>query len=202
MPGVQIVIVGAGGLGRECLDTALTCGWEVVAFVDERTAGSTVRGIRVIPVADVPRGSGFVVGIADPVARRRLVDELSAAGHDATVLVHPTAVVAPETTLGEGSIVLGGAYVSSSVTIGRHAQVQYNATVGHDAVFGDFVSVYPGGNVSGSVRLDDDVTVGSGAVVLQGRRVGAAAFVGAGAVVTRDVEPGDVVVGSPARPLR
>ena len=48
------------------------------------------------------------------IALMKLAGELSAAGHHATLLVHPAAVVAPETTLGEGSIVLGGAYVSSS----------------------------------------------------------------------------------------
>lgn len=48
--------------------------------------------------------------------------------------------------------------------------------------------------------VEDDASVGSGAVVLGNVRIGAAALVAAGAVVTRDVAPGTVVVGSPARP--
>lgn len=43
--------------------------------------------------------------------------------------------------------------------------------------------------------------IGSGAVILGGVRIGEDALVGAGAVVTRDVPPGETVVGSPARPL-
>ena len=50
--------------------------------------------------------------------------------------------------------------------------------------------------------VEDRATLGSGAIIMGGLRVGAAAMVGAGAVVTRDVEPGETVVGSPARPLR
>jgi acetyltransferase-like isoleucine patch superfamily enzyme len=44
-------------------------------------------------------------------------------------------------------------------------------------------------------------SIGSGAVILCGVTVGAGALVGAGAVVTRDVEPGAVVAGVPARLL-
>src|SRR5262249_36597092 len=45
-------------------------------------------------------------------------------------------------------------------------------------------------------------SIGSGAVILAGVTIGADALVGAGAVVTREVPPGAVVVGNPARFLR
>ena len=45
-------------------------------------------------------------------------------------------------------------------------------------------------------------SIGAGAVILPGEEVGAGAMVGAGAVVTRDVPPGAVVAGNPARILR
>ena len=51
------------------------------------------------------------------------------------------------------------------------------------------------------IVIERGASLGSGAVVLGGVRVGAGATVGAGAVVTRDVSPGSVVAGSPARIL-
>jgi len=50
--------------------------------------------------------------------------------------------------------------------------------------------------------IGHDVWIGHAAVVLPGVRIGTGAVIGAAAVVTRDVEPYQVVVGVPARPVR
>lgn len=47
--------------------------------------------------------------------------------------------------------------------------------------------------------VEDGASIGSGAVILGGVRIGRGALIGAGAVVTKDVAPGDVVMGNPAR---
>lgn len=196
-----MIIVGAGGVGREALDACLAGGVAVSGFVDDGMAGQTVRGLPVGAPDDVATATAFLAGVATPGVRRRLADRLQERRCRPVTVVHPAAIIGPETELGSGCLVLGGAHISSSITVGRHGQIHYNATVGHDAVLHEFVTVLPGANVSGNVVLEDDVTVGSGAVVLQGLRVGSGAFVGAGAVVTHDVAPGAVVVGSPARAL-
>jgi len=49
--------------------------------------------------------------------------------------------------------------------------------------------------------VERGVSIGSGATILGGVRIGAGATIGAGAVVSRDVEPGETVVGNPARAL-
>lgn len=200
MDGMDLYVAGAGGTGRETLDVALAAGRPVRAFLDERHAGAIVRGLPVLEPDRATSGSAYVIGIADPVTRRRVAAAFDGRGLQPLILVHPRAVIGPDTTLGPGCIVMANAHVSSSVRIGVHVQVQYNATVGHDAVLEDYVSVYPGANVAGTVHLEEDVTIGSNAVVLQNLRVGRGTLVGAGAVVTRDLGPGLVVVGVPARP--
>jgi sugar O-acyltransferase (sialic acid O-acetyltransferase NeuD family) len=199
---MQLYIAGAGGFGRETLDVALALGVSVDAFLDDHLVGEQRRGLPVLSPDAAATDARFVVAIADPNGRRLVVARLLKAGLSPHTLVHPRATVAPEATLGEGCVVLAGAYVSSSVRIGGHVQINYNATVGHDAVLEDYVTVLPGGNVSGACVLRTGATVGANAVVLQGRALGVDAFVGAGAVVTRDVPDATRVAGVPARPLR
>ncbi len=49
------------------------------------------------------------------------------------------------------------------------------------------------------VVIEDDAWLGTGVIVLPGIRIGARSVVAAGAVVTKDVAPGMIVAGIPAR---
>jgi len=75
-------------------------------------------------------------------------------------------------------------------------------TVGHDAIIEDFVTLYPGVHVSGNVYLEEGAEIGTGTAIIQGVRVGAWTTVGAGAVVVKDLPPGVVAVGVPAKVIR
>jgi sugar O-acyltransferase (sialic acid O-acetyltransferase NeuD family) len=214
--GEALVIVGAGGFGREVLDVVEAmndAGAEIefVGYVDDAEASVPLLDRRGAPylgpvggltvAGGVDERAGFVIGIGAGEVRRRLDAILTNAGRRPLVLIHPMATVGGDCRIGEGCVLAAGARVTTNITLGRHTQLHVNATVGHDSVLDDFVSVYPGATVGGDVHLGEGVTVGTGANVLQGLTIGAGAFVGAGAVVTSDIAPGVTVVGVPARPV-
>ena len=206
----RLVIVGAGGFGREVLDVvdAINASGGAIEFLGFLDDGPVNKDLLEVRGATVLGGSdrigaldcAYVVGVVDPSVRRRFDGQFSAVRLPAAVLVHPSATVGSQVTLGPGSIICAQASITTNVAIGRHCHLNLHATVGHDTTIGSYVTLMPGANLSGSVVLGDDVTVGTGASVIQNLNIGAGSYVGAGAAVVRDVEAGTTVVGVPARP--
>jgi sugar O-acyltransferase (sialic acid O-acetyltransferase NeuD family) len=142
----------------------------------------------------------YVIGIGSPSVRHIVDTRLAAIGATAAApMVHPLAWVGLDVELAPGVIVCAGAIVTTNVRLGRHTHLNLQATISHDCRVGDYVTVAPMCAISGNVTLEDEVELGAGVSVIPAVTIGRGATVGAGAVVTRDIAPGMVAVGVPAR---
>ena len=149
------------------------------------------------------RSKPFVIGLASAPHRARAAWSLADQGFSRPIsLVDPSAIVGSTATVNHGAYINAGVVIGSHTVIGCHCNINRSASVGHDNQLGFAVSIGPGAVLTGGIIVEAVAFVGAGSTLLPGVRIGRRAVVGAGAVVTRDVEPGAVVAGNPARVLR
>jgi len=211
MTTTPLVIVGAGGFGREVLDVVEAINesgsiYDVLGFVDDNPQSEELlarRHIRLLgPVEALAEvDAEYALGIGSGPVRARLDELATEWGRQAALLVHPSATFGSEYVLGAGTVVTAGVRITTNIVIGRHVHLNLNTTVGHDVRIDDYVTVNPGATISGNVVLEREVSIGTNAAIIQGVTVGRGTIVGAGAVVVRDLPSGVTAVGVPARPL-
>jgi sugar O-acyltransferase (sialic acid O-acetyltransferase NeuD family) len=198
----RLLVVGAGGHGREALAVArATNRWRTVAVVDDApTDGTVIDPSLVAGTTDdlVAAGDDHVIAVGDPAVRRRIAERIGDAA-PAVSLADPSAWIGDDVRLGDGAMAYPGSVCTTNVHIGIHTHLNCGVIVSHDCRVGDFVSLSPGVRLNGAVTVGDGAFLGTGAIVLPGRTVGQDAVVGAGAVVVDDVPPGCTVLGVPAR---
>lgn len=104
--------------------------------------------------------------------------------------------------MGEDVMIVPGTEITDPayVSIGNHVVLSKCALIGHDGSIGVLLRV-SGKKLDrvGKIDIRDNVFVGYGAIVMPGVTIGPNAIVAAGAVVARDVPPGSIVGGIPAK---
>jgi sugar O-acyltransferase (sialic acid O-acetyltransferase NeuD family) len=198
-----LIIVGAGGLGRQALSYALESGLDVAGFIDDdpHALDGAETGFAVLETTDamVNRPDHeFVVAVGDPAVRRSLAQAVLRIGGRLRSLIHPKAFVERTATIGPGCIIHPFALVGVSAQVGENSVINVHATASHDTIVGSNCVVSPYVALNGGSSLEDGVFVGTHATVLPGVRIGAHSKISAGAVVFSDVEPGSFVAGNPA----
>lgn len=209
----ELAIIGAGGFGREVVDTVLACNrerptWQVVGVVDDAPSSENRARLGALGVPflgsvdDLPDDVEVVIGVGSPRARRSLAEMVRQRGLHCPAVIHPTAIVGSQFAHGEGLVVLGGVSIGTNVTLGEHVHLNAHAVLGHDVRASDFVSVNPNATVSGECTIMENTLLGASSTVLQQLAVGADVTIGAAACVTRSVPDGCTAVGVPAEPLQ
>ncbi len=205
-----LVIVGAGGFGREVLmwinDDCVGLGNNVRGFVDANKNALDEFDID-LPILGDPltytpaTDERLVMAIGIPAIKIKLAESLRSRGGKFATLVHPSAHVGPRSQLGEGVVVCAGAIVSCDVVIDEFVMLNSYSTVGHDARIGRGTTLSSHADCTGHTRIGEGVFMGSHASVIPSITVGNGATIAAGSVAMRNVPAGATVLGVPAKKL-
>ena len=203
----RLWIVGGSGCALEVWAVARALELPVAGFVNLSPTvefdpeGLAVRAETEFLASARPEQEVVTLAIGAPRIRARAAKAFAARGLGFRTLVHPSAIVGPRCTVGEGSVLMAGAVLETHVTLGAHTLVNVGATIAHEGVTGDHTSLGPGVHLAGRVRVGSRCDLGVGAVARPGVTIGDDVVVGAGAAVVADLSPGGTYVGVPARRL-
>ncbi len=207
----RLLIVGAGGFGREMFAAAQGASgygaeFVVEGFLDENpnalSAYSGYPPILCSPQEYEPKPNDvFITAVGSLSARRKLVDIIEKRGGEFVSVVHKTAFIGPNVSIAVGSFIAPGVSLTCDISVGRHSCIFHNSSVGHDTIIGDFSHIYAQCAIGGAVEIGNDVSVFPGAVVTPRRKLGDGAVIGALSAVFANVAPHTRVLGNPAAPL-
>ncbi len=212
MENKKIVVLGAGGHAKVILDILTINNWNIVGIVD-RTVTSMLQfeGYPILGdddalydifnsgIYNAAIGIGY---IGNNNVRNNIYHRLKAIGYHLPNIVHPTAVIASNVSMGEGNAVFPGSVINSGAMLGNIGIINTNAIVEHEVLLGNNVHIAPGSVILGAVTIMDNSFIGANSTVIQGKRIGQNVIVGAGSTVIHDIEGSVTVAGSPARVIR
>ncbi|MFD0863117.1 acetyltransferase [Sungkyunkwania multivorans] len=195
----KIYLFGASGQGKvvkQAIESRLS---EVsLVFIDEdkKKEGTLFEGVPVIGPKAWDAQYPMIVTVGNNLIRKAITKR-----HQATFVkaIHSSAIIAPQSDIGEGSVVMAGVVINPGSMIGKHCIINTASVVEHDCIIEDYVHISPNSTLAGNVKVGEGTHLGIGASVLPNITIGKWAIIGAGSVVLQDVPDHAVVVGVPGR---
>lgn len=207
----DIIIVGAGGFGREVAHiiegvNKAVATWRIKGFIDDNP--DALDGIETTycilgPIKEWnPSDEEFyVIAIASPKVKEKIVLELKMKGAKFASIIDPSVSIGSASQIGEGVVMFGMCGISVNVEIGDFVFLNSMVGVGHDANIGAYSVIGPKCCISGYTKIGKGVTMGALASTYPGITVGDYATIGMNSSAIRRVKPNTTVVGVPAKVL-
>jgi len=206
----NIVIVGAGGFGREQYnrfkDFFPQNKYKIKGFLDDNASILDNYSLEIGIIGnldnyEVQNQDRFIFAIGNIETKKRLVEKLKNKGAKFLTFIHQTAIVANTARIGEGSIVCPFCLVSNNAQLDDFVLMNAYSSCGHDTKVGKYCILSPYATLNGFVVLEDEVFLGTHATVTAYKKVGYQSKVSANSVVMRDVPPNRIVFGVPGKAI-
>ncbi len=198
----RLVIIGAGGHGRVIADIADKIGYKDIAFLDDNIIDSFMgfpiigKSNEIEKIADGE--TDFVIGIGNNLTRKIIAQRYDV---NWVSLIHPSAQIGLNVSIGAGTVVMACAVVNSCATVGIHCILNTGAIIEHDNIIDDYVHISPRVALGGTVRIGSCTHVGLGASVKNNVEICENCTIGVGAVVVKNIKEPSTYIGLPVKKL-
>ena len=193
----SIILIGAGGHARSCIDVIEQQGKYQIAGligmpyeVHTQHLGYALIGTdNDLPeLAKAYQYALITVGqIQTAEYRIRLYQQAIQLGFQLSIIIAPTAHVSRHATLGEGNIVMHGAIINAGARVGNNCIINTGALIEHDATVEDNCHISTRTILNGDVAVGASSFIGSCSVIKEGVSIGKGCLVGMGLTVSHNL---------------
>ncbi len=206
----QLLILGAGGMGKEIYYTArhsIGYGTEFVVkgFLDfpnpdwDTSIYPPILGLE--DDYEIQPDNVFTCSIGDVHLKRKVCEKMKARGAKFQTLIFENVQIRENVKIGDGCIIDSYAHIGSDAVIGENCLIQAFSCVAHDCVIGDYARIDVRSLLVGGVVVGNNVTVHTNAVVSHKVVLEDDSTVAAMSFVIKKVKAGTTVMGNPAKRL-
>jgi sugar O-acyltransferase (sialic acid O-acetyltransferase NeuD family) len=207
----NLVIVGAGGFGREVYhwakqSFAYETEFTIKGFLDDGKNSIEESGITHPVLGKISEylpniNDIFIMAIAAPKIKLEIAQSLISRGAKFTNVIHKSSIIIASAKIGSGIVVCPFSVISSKSVVEDHVFINTNTTIGHDAFIGKGSTISGHCDITGNCHLEEGVFLGSHACMVPKSHIGSYAIIGAGSCVIKKVAAAQTVVGVPAKKL-
>lgn len=204
----DIVIFGAGGHAKVIADIVKQDNqYNIITFIDDQKQNLKIWDIPIISESVFfakPNTLMGIVAIGDNFIREKVAIKIHNLLPNFIFIkaIHPTAYVALDSTIDDGTVVMAHATINPSTKIGSHCIINTNSSIDHDCIVENYASIAPNACLGGNCEVGKGSAVSIGATLSHKIKIGENTVIGAGAVVTRSVSSNIVAYGVPAKNIR
>ena len=209
---MKSVIIGAGTYGEVYLAYLQEAGIEIVGFLDDdpKYANQCIRGIPVlgtISKLNTLMETNGIEAVYCPLGNNKLrvkfLERAREFGYKTPNYIHPSVIISPNVTIGDGVYILLGTTIMPHTTIKDYVMISMGVHLAHHCVLEEGVFLSTGCNFGASIHAHKYAYCGISSTIMTGiHELGEDCLIGAGAVVIKDVSDGAVMAGVPAKVLR
>lgn len=207
----NLVIIGAGGMGRTIYDMArenpaYEHEYVIKGFIDDNLCSLDVFE-NYPPV--IGKISDYIVQPEDLFicsiggnSRKACMESIINRGGEFFTMIHPTSRIGTNVHIGKGCYIGAFTTIAADAYIDDYNFIQSHTIIGHDVIIGKWNRIDSYVMCVGGIKVGEGCMIHTNAVLNHNVEIGDGAHIGACSFVVNKVEAGATVFGNPARRLK
>ena len=198
----KIILIGAGGHCRSCIDVIESSSKFVIAgLIDNKkniynSFGYPILGNdkKLINLRKKINNAFITIGqIRTPVVRKKIFLKLLEYKYRLPVIKSKKSYISKKSNIDIGTIIMHNAVVNAYSKIGKNCILNTSSLVEHDAEISDHCHISTGAIINGNVSIGEGTFIGSGVIIKEGIKIGKGCVVGAGKILKKNLKDNEII---------